>query len=423
MISLALLFLVVGLPVTPTHAESAVTDLVDRIDAYVAPFEAADHLSGTLLVGRGDEVLYQRSWGQADRSQKRPFQPETMSCIASVTKPTTTILAARLIEAGTIGLRDPISKWIEGFPSGDQIEFQHLLFHRAGIPHRLIGPEDDARPRSPADMVELARERGLEFEPGSRTSYSSGGFSVLARVLELASGKSYEELLRQNILAPLGLEHTVHPGTGVALAEAAISHNWTAEGARPAPEKDYSYLVGAGALFSTPRDLFAIARHLIDGGFGARARTQLLRAGRLRWNGNTDGYRAFLEYDADSDVTVAMVSNWMVGANDLLRRDLPRLVAGEVVPAPTVPQPKIVSLPVETLAAYAGRYEIGGSPMDVVARAGALFANDWVLLPTSTSTFYSPQDYATISILGDGMPPVGLDWGGMECARLGPLEP
>ncbi len=400
----------------------APSDAAKSIDAYVAPFVEAGHLSGTLLVARGKEVIYQRSWGLADREKNVAFDTETPSCVASVNKPTTVILASKLIEDGTISLDDPISKWLKDFPKGDQIQFQHLLFHRSGIPHRLTQGSDENVPRTAADMVELARKHEFDFEPGTRRKYSSGGYSVLVRVLELASGKSFEQLLNETILRPLDLSHTFHPGPNVDLTNAAQSYVWTVDGQKAAPAKHYSFLIGAGALFSTPKDLVLISRALVDGQFGNRAKRQLLRGGKLRWNGITNSYRAFLEYDAKTDVTVAMVCNQMVGANDLLRQNVPKIVAGEEVAIPNVPKPDVVKLPVELLERYAGRYNIAGSPMPVRARDGALFANDWILLPTSETSFFSPQDYGTIIVVVENGTPKSLDWGGMKCSRLGPLD-
>ena len=112
----------------------------------------------------------------------------------------------------------------------------------------------------------------------------------------------------------------------------------------------------------------------------------------------------------------------MTGANDLLRQNIPKIVAGENVALPVVPKPKFVKLPVEVLEKYAGRYNIPGSPMPVRRRDGALFADEWILLPTSETTFFSPQDYGTVKvIIADGKV-TNLDWSGLECPRLGPLE-
>jgi hypothetical protein len=112
----------------------------------------------------------------------------------------------------------------------------------------------------------------------------------------------------------------------------------------------------------------------------------------------------------------------MTGANDLLRQNIPKIVAGEKVAPPVVPKPKFVKLSDDMLEKYSGSYNIAGSPMPVRARDGALYADEWILLPTSEDTFFSPQDYGTIKvIIADGKV-TELDWSGLKCPRLGPLE-
>jgi hypothetical protein len=83
-------------------------------------------------------------------------------------------------------------------PRGDEITIEHLARHTAGIPHRVTECDEGAVPRTAADMVQLVIERverdGLLVEPGTNSVYSSAGYSVLARVLELTGGASWEEL-------------------------------------------------------------------------------------------------------------------------------------------------------------------------------------------------------------------------------------
>ena len=110
------------------------------------------------------------------------------------------MLALQLIMEKKLGYRDTLERWIRGIPSGDRITIEHLLRHRSGIPHRVTTEKDETQPMTAADVVEFARHSTLLFEPGSRSSYSSAGFSVLSRVLELASGKSYADLLAERLL-------------------------------------------------------------------------------------------------------------------------------------------------------------------------------------------------------------------------------
>ncbi len=86
-------------------------ELNRRIAAYVAPL-AAHELSGTVLVARGSHVIYERSFGFANHELGVPFTPTTPSNVASVTKPMTIIIAARLAEAKKLSVDDTVSKWL-----------------------------------------------------------------------------------------------------------------------------------------------------------------------------------------------------------------------------------------------------------------------------------------------------------------------
>lgn len=86
-------------------------ELVQRVEAYVAPL-AANELSGTLLVARGNRVLIEKSYGFANYELRVPFTPSTPTNIASITKPLTVIILSRLAEAKRLSVNDTVSKWL-----------------------------------------------------------------------------------------------------------------------------------------------------------------------------------------------------------------------------------------------------------------------------------------------------------------------
>jgi len=224
-------------------------EVAPRIDAYVAPLDRVGHLSGNLLVVRGDDVVYERSLGWADVEHGVPNRPETRFNVASITKPMTVVVLIRLVERGKLSLQDPLSKWIPDYPHGETITVEHLARHRAGIPHRVTEAGEETLPRSAADMVELAARKPLLFEPGARHSYSSGGFSVLARVLELASGESYGSLLRRYVFAPAGMTQSAHADSRGVVPNRAAPYVLDVRGERVnARLQDLSFLVGAGSV-------------------------------------------------------------------------------------------------------------------------------------------------------------------------------
>ena len=128
----------------------------------------------------------------------------------------TGVAIAQLVEKGKLSYDDPLSKYIPDFPNAEaaqKIKIKHLLTHTAGLGGYFSDRYDSmsrARLRTVDDMLNLAREaeKGIAFEPGSRWQYSNTGMMVLGKVIEIASGKSYFDYVRDNIHLPAGMANT-----------------------------------------------------------------------------------------------------------------------------------------------------------------------------------------------------------------------
>lgn len=384
------------------------------LDAFTRPLEQSGHLSGQLLVARGGRVILERNYGWANAELRVPVTPETRFNIASVSKPMTVTLAIQLMVERALGYSDTLAKWIPDFPRGHEITMAHLLRHRSGIPHRVTTTAEEVRPMTAAEMVEAAKRVPLKFQPGDHESYSSGGFSVLARVLELASGKDYATLLEERICGPLGMTHTLHTDSRHLLPGRAASYEPAPEGLERAPLQDLSFLVGAGSVWSTARDLHLFVQAVITGRLGPGPQQSFVRDGKLNYNGYTDGFIAWADWDSASDVEAIFVGNVHSGAPDQVRRALPKLVAGQAVPPPALPALATgAAAPADSVLARAeGIYQLGnGTRLHLRRRAGVLRANGWALLPAAAGGFFSPQDYGMVEVVpGPDGRPARLDW-------------
>lgn len=415
--TLILLFLLGGARSTLASSD----EIAGRIDAYIAPLVEAGHFSGSVLVARGDDTLYERSFGLANRELEVPVGPETRFCVGSLTKPMTRIIALQLFEAGVLTPADRLAKWIPDFPQGADITVGMLLEHRAGLPHRVTTDLQETVPQTAADMVELAKSTEFLFKPGSDTAYSSPGYSVLARVLELATGKGYADLVAKYVFTKTGMTDSLHPTGHSLIPNRASSYYLAGDGELiNSPLKNYSFLVGAGSVFSTPRDLVRLMRAVVDGVFGKRVKEDLVNAEGIDWNGLFGGYRSFADYHANSRVYVTLVSNVPTGAIDLLRRDLPRLATGEEVGLPTIPRHRAVFVDPDLLRRYEGDYQLfPGRALTLTVEGGEVRLSGWLLIPTSETSFFSPQDYAEIAVVmhEDGSVE-RLDWNNHPMPRV-----
>jgi CubicO group peptidase (beta-lactamase class C family) len=152
----------------------------------------------------------------ADIDTRQPASTETVYLWFSMTKLVTATAVVQLAQRGALKLDDPVGGFVSEFPSGDRgrrVTIRHLLSHSAGlanpIPVGWVRPADTPA----ADLHDftgrlLAKHSRLRSEPGRTASYSNLGYLVLGEVIEAASGGSYTDYVRANILSPLGMTST-----------------------------------------------------------------------------------------------------------------------------------------------------------------------------------------------------------------------
>ena len=376
-------------------------DKAKKIDEFIAPFAAAQQFSGVVLVSDGGEVIYEKAFGIANAEYKIPNQVNTRIGIASITKPMTVVILGRLIEANKVALADKLNKYIPDFPNGDKITIEMLARHRSGIPHRVMPPEAESMSYTSAEFVEKVKQAKLVFEPGTSRLYSSAGYSVLARVLELASGKSYQELLQEYVFTPGGMTDSVDSEGDTIIERRAQDYYLSPDGLVNVPVKNYSFLVGAGSVYSTARDLYRFAEAVLDGKFGATVKTTLANEGNFSASGSTNGHRSYLEFSRDKKYGFVILSN-SAGAFDAVSVGLKEILEGKEPTVSTLTIPKIIPNPNKNLAEFVGHYkQSNGSETEIVLRNGYLFSSDIKLYPTKPDCFFEYRFFGNVCFVRD----------------------
>ncbi|MDH3493754.1 MAG: beta-lactamase family protein [Acidobacteriota bacterium] len=401
---------VLGILSTTLYAQSPDAK---AIDSFVAPFSDANHFSGVVLAAKDGKVFYEKAFGLASVEHDVPNKTTTKFGIASINKPMTSVVLLRLIEAGKIGFGDKLSKFIPDFPKGDKITIEMIAQHRSGIPHRVIPAEEQAKRYTPAEFIEIVKKAELEFEPGTKDLYSSAGYAVLARVLEIVSGRPFDSLLEEYVFTPAGMNDSLDFDSRTIMKNKAECYFLGIDGYTAAQNMDYSFLVGAGSVFSTARDIYRYGMANIDGKFGKTVQQYYVRDGVFRSNGSTNGYRSNIRIDSNKKYGYVLVSNLGSGANDLILNNLRNLLEGKEVVKPEIPNPKIDNKIKNTLNDYPGLYKLGGSGFEILTEDERLFAGPFRLYPIGKDRFYNFWSYAEVTFVRDSTGRVtGLQWVG-----------
>jgi D-alanyl-D-alanine carboxypeptidase len=229
------------------------------VDALVAAEVEARGLVGiTLAVARDGKIVLSRGYGLASLADRRPVTGETMFAIGSVTKQFTCACILLLAEDGKLSPQDKVAKYYPDLTKADEITILDLMNHVSGYPDYYPLDFVDRRLATPRPVDEVIRLYGtgkLDFEPGTRYSYSNTGYDILGRIVEKTSGLPFGEFLSRRILKPLGMEHTTYePDTsGDRFAQGYSS--FALSGPEPAVPEGKGWVSAAGAIFSTPSDL------------------------------------------------------------------------------------------------------------------------------------------------------------------------
>lgn len=204
-------------PATVETSESPLSEaeLLQVVSKKVEELCQKDLFSGTVLIAKGDQVLWEKACGEAAKSWHVPNNIDTKFNLGSMNKMFTATAVMQLVEKGQLRLDDPISKYVDEswLPRSitDRVTVHHLLTHTSGLGSYF----NDTYMKSSRDLFRkvddyksLVQGDTLAFEPGSRFRYSNTGMLLLGVVIEKASGQDYFEYVRQNIYEPAGMKNS-----------------------------------------------------------------------------------------------------------------------------------------------------------------------------------------------------------------------
>lgn len=285
------------------------------IDAYIQNQELA---GGALLVRRDEEVLYENTFGYSNIAARQTIARDSLYRLMSMTKPITAVAVMQLAEQGKIELDAPLNRYLHGFtamrvvddkryayhegmnalsllpglltfrlkaprtvPAERDITIRDLLCHASGLEQGIYGlismKLDKSKRESLAALEKKYSTMPLDFQPGKGGGYSPlAGYDMLARVVEVVSGLSFDAYLQQNLFDPLGMQDTAFRPDNAQSARLVHVYKReknrlrdvtdTAEDMDSLLKRGENYTAGCGGLFSTLHDYDRFAYMLLNGG-------------------------------------------------------------------------------------------------------------------------------------------------------------
>jgi len=405
------LLLIVPAVVPAQHA-----GVIAEIDGIVAAAMEEANIAGVGVgVAFGDDIVVAKGYGLADVENDVPVTASTVFRIGSVTKQFTAAAILLLVERGELSLDDELSTLVPEFKGqGHRITVDRLLNHTSGIKGYTEMPtfwENARLDLTRAEMLELFGSVPFEFAPGEKYQYNNSAYYLLGVIIEEKSGMSYGEFLRKNIFEPLALDETHYLDNAPIVPNRAEGYE-VREGVLVNDDPLSMRLpYSAGSLGSSVSDLIKWQRALVDNELlredsyrkmttpGRLADGEQLTYGyglglahlddrlKLAHGGGINGFRCQLSYYPTDKLTVVVLTNTGAANPAPLESAIARVALG-------IPPRKIVevSLTTEELRIYAGIYNPGRSPMDVVLDDGRLTVFGQALRPVGDHVFVSSGD-------------------------------
>jgi CubicO group peptidase (beta-lactamase class C family) len=338
-LAVAAVLLTVGLsrPWARTQ-QAASSDLERQVDRVFERWSPATPGCAVAISVDGQRVL-SKAYGMADLEHDVANTPDTIFEAGSVSKQFTAAAALLLARDGKLSLDDPARKYVPELADyGSPLTIRHMLNHTSGLRDwgsvaGIAGWPRTTRVYTHAHVLDIvARQRSLNFTPGTRWSYSNTGYNLAAIIVSRVSGMSFADFTRQRIFEPLGMTRTSwRDDYGRIVKNRAMSYS--EDGSVHRTVMPFENVHGNAGLLTTVGDLLKwnqnfVAPSVGDQGFVAEQE----RAGRfndgrahgyalglqvgtykglreISHGGATAGYRAYLSHYPEAKTAVALLCN------------------------------------------------------------------------------------------------------------------
>lgn len=322
-------------------------EMVQWLETFAAEGAANGNLSGVVLYARGEEVLFQRAYGIANRETGARNETTTRLNLASASKMFTAVAIGKLVEEGRLSFDDPIGKylgtdWVSA-DVGRKVLVRHILNHTSGL--GMYWGEKWTAVSSRVDTIDdfrMVTSDELAFEPGTSEAYSNTGYIFLGAIIERVTGETYYDYVRRAIFVPCGMASTGFDRTDRALGGFAVGYfhdeedggklksNLGLHGARGASAGGgwstaadlhgfFLALRGDRMIAASTREMLWTPKPLTPKyGYGFQIGDCFAGPGWIGHDGGFPGVEAFVSYHPSTGHTLVVLSNYYDSALPLM---------------------------------------------------------------------------------------------------------
>ena len=250
-----LLFFLPGIALFAQSKEAKLSDIMQSYHNY-------NMFDGAVLVAENGKVVYKGAFGLANREWNIPNKTDTKFMLGSVSKPLTATLMLIQVQKGLIDLNKTLADYLPEFKNkpAANVTIKQLLGHTSGMPNYDITkdffPRISRQNFSRENYVKVYIDSAISFEPGSRYFYSSWGYFTLGYIMERVTGKTYSQLMKEDIFDKAGMANSGSYHHMQIVPNRATGYDYSFEGFTSADFRDQSNTMGTGDLYSTVDDLF-----------------------------------------------------------------------------------------------------------------------------------------------------------------------
>lgn len=339
-------------------AQTKKDSLTYKLNEYFSALTGLKNFNGNVIVSKQGQILLDKTFNITGESDSLKVTRDSKFIIASVSKVFIKFSILKLVELNKIQLTDHLSKFIPGFPNGEQITIEQLIHHQSGLPRELtnIANYDNL---SLSKIVELSKLEKLQFQPGTQTLYSNVGYFLLHYIIDKTSRNGYLAFIQSEIFNKMKLKNTMEFNS--AKIAPKFAYGFDNENGKIIPtSKENINKFETGNYLSTVADLYSFSKQVLSGKALKKSMAIQLfgQDSVLIQAGGRPGYRAYFYMNLKTGITFIFVSNYTDIPIQEVTADIINILENKPYEIPHKINREAIEVAPEILKKYIGKFAL-----------------------------------------------------------------